>query len=294
MRLDHRTTLTLVGIFVIAGLCAGGYSAVGHEGLSGKVDVSGGGSLGGVPDSSHGLLELRRLGKKYDLLLGKLAADAQSKPSTRAAAPDMVDPATAPDHIKCAAASDPGCAAVPSPDLGSMGGTVPLPGEESEKHMIEHAALVYQDQEDLRRVIVQMQNVVRQYDIKGLEARYASVSAKTSRQMQTRAAELDSWREKIADMRAQIDSLEGAAENDRLSGRSSFYFYMTWLAAAVVMCGAAFGVINNPILVTVAIALALWIAGSYAYGLAASSLADAEASAQQAAESVSLDGVLGR
>ena len=294
MKLDRKTTLTLVGIFVIAGLCAGGYNAVGHEGLGGQVGRPSDESLGSVPDSSHGLLELQRLRKKYNLLLGKLVSDAQGGSSARASAPDMIDPETAPDHIRCAAAGDSGCATVAGPALGSMGGTVPLPAEGGERRLAEHADRLRRDQENLRHVIVQMENVVRQYDIKGLEAEYATESAKASQRMQARAVELDSWRGKVADMRAQINSLEGVAENNKLNNRSGFYFYMTWFVVAAAMCGVALGVINNPILVAAVAVLTLWIAGSYVYGFASSSLTDAAISVRQAADSVSLDRVLGR
>ena len=39
MKLDRKTTLTLIGIFIIAGLCVGGYSSVGYEGLDVDIEV---------------------------------------------------------------------------------------------------------------------------------------------------------------------------------------------------------------------------------------------------------------
>ena len=81
MKLDRKTTLTLIGIFIIAGLCVGGYSSIGSEGLDGKITIPDGEYLGKNEASYGGILKLKALEKEYQQTLAKLIADTKGNPS---------------------------------------------------------------------------------------------------------------------------------------------------------------------------------------------------------------------
>ena len=65
MKLDRKTTLTLIGIFIIAGLCVGGYSSIGSEGLDGKITIPDGEYLGKNEASYGGILKQKKRIKDF-------------------------------------------------------------------------------------------------------------------------------------------------------------------------------------------------------------------------------------
>lgn len=81
MKLDRKTTLTLIGIFIIAGLCVGGYTSIGYEGLDGKITVPDGEYLGKNQASYGGILKLKALEKQYGQTLAKMIADTKGNPA---------------------------------------------------------------------------------------------------------------------------------------------------------------------------------------------------------------------
>ena len=81
MKLDRNTTLTLIGIFIIAGLCVGSYSSIGHEGLDGKIAIPDGEYLGNDKASYGGILKLKALEKQYGQTLAKMVADTKNNPA---------------------------------------------------------------------------------------------------------------------------------------------------------------------------------------------------------------------
>lgn len=120
MKLDRKTTFTLIGIFIIAGLCVGGYSSVGYEGLDGKITIPDGEYLGKNKASYGGILQLKALEKQYAQTLAKLMADSKNNPAVAPLPPgNMKSIAMAQSMEQKPLCSDPNYPhASPNPDFG--------------------------------------------------------------------------------------------------------------------------------------------------------------------------------
>jgi hypothetical protein len=359
MKLDRQTTLTLIGIFLIAGLCVGGYSSIGHEGLDGKITIPPGKYLGDNKKSYGGILELKALEKQYRMLLAKLSADSRlipgidmpsdkvpgSETGTAAAGlspPDGLLKCTNPafPHLspntafgicysdaawtnfnhdtnettncefglennpaacnlggalsgkykKSVCSNAPACnASVSNLELGTMGGTVDLHAGSKPKTFEEYTARLKQDEDKLNAVIAKMEKIVTGGDFKGTEAGYAKGSKKALEIIENSTGELDKWRKKVEVMRAQTARSSADLENSKLSGRSHYYFYITWLVLAIIMCGVAFKFLKQPIFSVIAEGIMFMMLAPYVYGLITTFISDAE----DYAENININKILG-
>jgi len=351
MKLDRKTTLTLIGIFIIAGLCVGGYSSIGHEGLDGKITIPDGEYLGKNKASYGGILKLKALEKQYGQTLAKMIADTKGNPAiappppgnlksiamTQALGqePECSDPnyphaSPNPDFGICysdaamanfnhttnetsdcqfgennqpAACNLPHslmgskqkskCSNAPacivSPELGTMGGTVPDSGAKKPPSFGDYMANIDADARKLNSILSQMESIVTGDGFKGLESQYMSESKKALNQMSESREELIKWRKKVAEMRAEVAKTGADLENSRLENTSHYYFYIIWLVFALFMCGVAFKILKQPIFNVIALGMVFIIVAPYVYGMIMSLIGDAE----QYAENIDIDRMLG-
>ena len=90
-------------------------------------------------------------------------------------------------------------------------------------------------------------------------------------------------------MRAALAKSGADLENSKLENRSHYYFYITWIVMAFIMCGVAFKFLNQPIFNIIAGLIVFISVGPYVYGLIMTLVGDVE----DYAENININKILG-
>ena len=188
---------------------------------------------------------------------------------------------------KCSNA--PACEAVHSPELGTMGGTVDLYTSGKPATFSEYMDRIKEDESRLNSIIKKMEGIVTGHNFKGLESEYMKDSKKALHEIADSRSELEKWKKKVAEMRAELARSGADLENSKLESKSHYYFYITWFAMAIIMCGVAFKFLNQPIFNVIAGLIAAMAIAPYVYGLIMTFVDDVE----DYAENININKILG-
>ena len=247
MKLDQKTSLTLIGIFIIAGLCVGGCNSINKEGMDS--DNKSKQYLGNDVKSYGGILQLKTLETKYKALIGELNSELANNPllddnnvsisynnnlnSNIGIDFDAIKNIMTGKKLNC---SDPSkCGFIKSPDLGTMGGTMGNKDNEDKEEYKEYMEKIRAIEDKLSNVVNEMKIVVSNNKFKSHVDNNFSDSNVTLVKIANREEEISKWSKKVNNMESNIKKAESDLENSKLANKSHYYYYITWFALLTIL-----------------------------------------------------------
>jgi hypothetical protein len=275
---NRNTMLTLIGAFIIAGLCVSGSNSISKEGLNSK--ISSDNYLGNDTKSYGGILELKALEKRYKLLMGELISQTNSNPILKPES--IITPSTSStskpisaelDKIakmmnggKTSNCTDPSkCGIVKSPELGTMGNTIKSTSVDPNEEYSTYHANIREIQGKLSSIRDQMAQIVIADNFKERAGDNLNDSKKTLHTISEQNKEISKWVKKVNNMESDIARASADLENSKLENKSNYYFYITWIILVIILGGVAFNILHQPIFSVISILIIIMLSGFYLF-----------------------------
>lgn len=275
---NRKTTIILIGIFIIAGLCVGGCNSITKEGLNSK--ISSDNYLGNNEKSYGGILELKALEKKYKLVMGELISQTNNNPILKQES--IITPSTGstskPPSIeldkilkmmnggKPSKCNDPSkCGIVNSPDLGTMGNTIKSASLDPSEEYSAYHAVIHETQGKLSSIRDQMTQIVTADNFKGKADDNLNDSKTTLHKIAEQNKKINKWVKKVSNMESDIARASADLENSKLENKSNYYFYITWIILTIILGGVAFNILHQPIFNVISILIVFMLSGIYLF-----------------------------